>query len=131
MSTQEQDCLFCTLKNSEKNIIHGESYSILDGYPVTPGHTLVVPMAHKQDFFDLTDDELFNINSVIRMIRDMLTAGDPSIRGFNIGWNCGEVAGQTVMHAHCHIIPRRYGDMENPRGGVRGVIPEMQKYRLF
>ena len=101
-------------------------YVLPDAYPVTPGHVLVIPLEHRTDYFDLTSEELQDTHSALLQLRVELLA--EGVEGFNIGWNCGDAAGQTVGHAHCHLIPRRVGDMSNPAGGVRGVIPERQKY---
>lgn len=97
-------------------------FGILDGFPVSPGHFLIVSKALKVTFFDLSreeKDELFQLVETIKRMIDEVLAPD----GYNIGMNCGEAAGQTVMHFHCHVIPRYVGDMEDPRGGVRHCIP--------
>ncbi len=120
------DCKFCVLAASAEATRVGSVYIIDDGYPVTPGHTLIIPLRHCSDFFDLTADELRDTQRASLRVREEL--GRSGVDGFNIGWNCGEAAGQTIGHAHCHLIPRRAGDMTDPTGGVRGVIPEMQKY---
>jgi diadenosine tetraphosphate (Ap4A) HIT family hydrolase len=121
-------CFFCNLP--DERIIHESDnfYVIRDGYAVTPLHTLFISKQHWADWFDLSIEEQAELNSLIRMQANELLEEDPEIAGFNIGMNCGEAAGQTVMHFHAHLIPRRKGDMEDPRGGVRGVIPEKQKY---
>lgn len=103
-------------------------YSIADAYPVTTGHTLVFPKRHCGDYFDLTEPELMDIHSTLRRLRDAIFRADDSVEGFNIGWNCGEVAGQSIPHAHVHLIPRRRDDVSEPKGGVRGVIPGRQYY---
>jgi diadenosine tetraphosphate (Ap4A) HIT family hydrolase len=89
---------------------------------VTEGHTLIIPKRHTADYFDLVPAEVSAVNLLLQDQRKRLLAADSAIEGFNIGVNCGEVAGQTIFHCHVHLIPRREGDVENPRGGVRHVI---------
>lgn len=122
------DCRFCELVNSPHAIRVGSIFCIPDGYPVTEGHALVIPVRHTEDFFSLTPEELRDTRECLGILRDRWTA--VGVTDFNIGWNCGVAAGQTVGHAHCHFIPRRAGDQVDPAGGVRGVIPERQKYSV-
>lgn len=122
------NCVFC--KDFDKNrIIYEDStwVAIYDNYPVSKGHVLVIPKRHCETYFDLNFIELESISVTIGIVKRLL---DKKFKpdGYNIGINCGEAAGQTVKHCHIHIIPRYKGDMEDPRGGVRGVIPEKQKY---
>jgi len=98
-----------------------------DLHPVSRGHVLIVPYRHVASYFDATPEEKAAIMQMIDRARHWLQE-QYSPDGFNIGINCGAVAGQTVMHAHVHLIPRYKGDMADPRGGVRGVIPSKQKY---
>ena len=102
--------------------------AVEDLYPVTPTHMLIIPRRHVSDYFELHQPERNAIEQLLHDARGHLATRDKSISGFNIGVNVGEVAGQTVGHAHVHLIPRREGDMDDPRGGVRGVIPARQKY---
>jgi diadenosine tetraphosphate (Ap4A) HIT family hydrolase len=102
--------------------------AFLDGYPVTEGHTLIIPKRHVADYFDLFQPELNAIQQLLQSRQKALTEADPTIEGFNVGVNAGQVAGQTVFHCHIHLMPRRLGDMDDPKGGVRGVIPAKQKY---
>jgi diadenosine tetraphosphate (Ap4A) HIT family hydrolase len=81
-------------------------------------------------YFDLTDEERQSIHKLLEAQREKIEAEDISVEGFNIGWNCGEVAGQTVFHAHVHLIPRRKNDVENPRGGIRHLIPHKGNYEI-
>ena len=125
------NCPFCNIeKTADKSrIVYQDDtwIAIYDNYPVSEGHVLLIPKRHVETFFNLNMIELGSLGvtiGIIKMILDKKFHPD----GYNIGTNCGEVAGQTVMHCHIHIIPRYKGDMENPRGGVRGVIPEKQKY---
>ena len=104
------------------------AYAFRDKFPVTDLHTLVVPKRHVADYFDLHQPELNAINLLLSEIRETLMSEDSTITGFNVGTNVGESSGQTVFHCHVHLIPRRDGDTESPRGGVRGVISNKQSY---
>ena len=95
---------------------------------MTEGHSLVIPKRHAADYFELFQPESNAIQALMRETRSKLLDEDPSIDGFNMGVNSGEAAGQTVFHCHVHLIPRRKGDVESPRGGVRGVVPGKQSY---
>lgn len=122
------ECFFCNLPG-ERIIDESDNFRVIrDGFPVTEGHTLIIPKKHKETFFNLAYIEMHEVNKLLVKHKGLLQEADPSIKGFNIGMNCGKTAGQTVMHCHIHLIPRREGDMIDPRGGVRGVIPEKQKY---
>jgi diadenosine tetraphosphate (Ap4A) HIT family hydrolase len=121
-------CHFCSLT---EDIILDETGSclvILDLYPVTPLHTLIITKRHVASYFDLNDQERDDVQRLINKHRERILDEDENVTAFNIGINCGEDAGQTVMHCHIHLIPRRKGDIENPRGGVRGVIPDKRVY---
>lgn len=123
MPDNPSSCLFCAIPR-ERIIAQNElAYAIRDGFPVTPSHTLVLPKRHVADFFGLTADELAACNSLLHDLRQAILEKDSAVEGFNIGMNCGPVAGQTIFHCHIHLIPRRHGDVENPRGGVRHTIP--------
>ena len=122
------DCVFCNLDESRIEIENDLALSFKDLYPVTNGHTLVIPKRKVQSLFDLTEEETAAMFELIYLQKEDLKNKDSSITGFNIGVNDGEEAGQPIMHCHIHLIPRRSGDMEDPRGGVRGVIPEKQSY---
>jgi ATP adenylyltransferase len=121
-------CPFCTL--SAERIVYQNSFflTIKDGYPVTEQHTLIISKHHDLVLSTMSEDQLMLLHEAIKCSKDQISHLDPTVTGFNIGINEGEAAGQTVMHFHLHVIPRRKGDMQNPRGGVRGVIPEKQKY---
>ena len=97
--------------------------AIRDGFPVVKGHTLVIPRRHVPGLFDLADDELLACHQLLNRCRHALEVSDPTISGFNVGVNLGVAAGQTIFHCHFHLIPRRAGDVSDPRGGVRHVIP--------
>ncbi len=125
---RDKECIFC---NVSKNKIIKENQlaiAIEDNYPVTKNHLLVISKRHCSNYFDLYQPEINACNQLIFETREQLLKKDKSIEGFNIGNNSGEVAGQTIKHCHIHLIPRRKGDTENPRGGVRGVIKEKQNY---
>ncbi|MFC7514086.1 HIT family protein [Herbaspirillum sp. GCM10030257] len=122
------NCLFCTILPERIIAQNDLAYAIRDGFPVTDLHTLVIPKRHVEDFFGLTDEEILGCNRLILEVRETILKQDPTVQGFNIGMNAGEVAGQTVFHCHIHLIPRRKGDVENPRGGVRHTIPGKGHY---
>ncbi len=118
-------CLFCDIQSNDRRRIIAENnlaYAIRDGFPVTAGHTLFIPKRHVEDYFGLVPAEVTAINLLMVEQKKLLQEADSKIDGFNIGMNCGESAGQTVFHCHVHLIPRRKGDVENPRGGVRHII---------
>jgi ATP adenylyltransferase len=125
---RDPGCLFCNLPKDRIFSENELALAIRDAYPVTDGHTLIIPKRHVSDYFDLYQPELNAIEQLARECREHLLSSDKAISGFNIGSNAGTSAGQTVMHCHVHLIPRRQGDVENPRGGVRGVIPNKQGY---
>ncbi len=119
-------CRFCLLGKNEETRRFGSVAVLEDGYPVTPGHTLIIPVVHRHTYFDLTDRELRDVHRALAALHTEF--GEQGVTDFNIGWNAGVAAGQTVAHAHCHLIPRRRGDVEDPTGGVRGVIPDKRTY---
>lgn len=120
-----QHCPFC---NAENIVLENElAFAIFDIYPVNLGHLLIIPKRHVSDFFDTTIDERHAINQLLEQGKQLLELRHQP-DGYNIGINCGETAGQTIFHVHVHLIPRYKGDMDNPRGGVRGVIPEKRMY---
>jgi diadenosine tetraphosphate (Ap4A) HIT family hydrolase len=123
------DCPFCNQDIKSRIVAeHGSVFAVYDRFPVTEGHLLILPKRHTADWFSLTEEERHDAEKLILCLREKLLADDPTISGFNIGVNCGASAGQTIFHAHIHLIPRRDGDTDDPRGGVRGVIPHKQKY---
>jgi len=125
---REEGCLFCEIQ--KERILDQDDlfYVIRDGFPVTDLHTLVIPKRHVETYFDLYQPELNSCNRMIQKFKQQIEKEDESVKGFNIGINNGEVSGQTIFHCHVHLIPRREGDVKNPRGGVRGVIPNKQEY---
>lgn len=121
---REEGCLFCDIQTKDIKRVIAENnlaYAVSDGFPVTQGHTLFIPKRHINDYFGLVQAEVNAINSLVTEHKNKLQANDSTIEGFNIGMNCGEVAGQTIFHCHVHLMPRRKGDVENPRGGVRHI----------
>lgn len=123
-----EGCTFCEIPNDRIILENELAYAVLDAFPVTELHTLIIPKRHTEDFFSLYQPERNAMQSLMEQRRDEILATDPSVAGFNVGNNVGVTAGQTVMHCHTHLIPRREGDAEDPRGGVRGVIPDKQQY---
>lgn len=117
------------LNISEDNKIYkGDNFfMVFDGYPVSPGHILIISNEEKLDYFSLSGSEQEELTSLIKVAKEIIEK-DSHPNGYNIGMNCGEAAGQTVMHFHCHVIPRYIGDMENPRGGVRHCIKDKGYY---
>lgn len=121
-------CLFCSLP-LERVVLRNElAVAITDAFPVTDGHMLILPHRHVGDYLELWQPELNAIHQLQRQVVVKLRKDDVSISGFNIGTNAGASAGQTIFHCHVHVIPRRDGDVADPTGGIRGVVPERQKY---
>ena len=124
----DNNCPFCSAE-SERDLIASSSLSIafFDGFPVSPGHALIIPKRHISSFFDLSKEEQLDLlNLTDRVKRIVEERYNPD--GFNIGINVGEAAGQSIFHVHLHLIPRYKGDVVNPRGGVRAVIPTKQNH---
>jgi ATP adenylyltransferase len=122
-------CIFCD-KIKFKIIFSSIYFFVIrdTAYPVTKHHTLIVAKRHVSDYFELTKKELEDLNQILKDQKKNLLELDNEISGFNMGVNIGKDAGQSIMHCHIHLIPRRKDDVEDPRGGVRGVIPAKQKY---
>jgi diadenosine tetraphosphate (Ap4A) HIT family hydrolase len=119
-------CLFCKDPRGV-SLEHALAYSARDTYAVSPGHTLVIPRRHVASFFDLTPDEVAAIMALINEEKKRIDA-EFHPDGYNIGVNVGQAAGQSIFHVHIHLIPRYKGDVENPQGGVRHVIPRNAHY---
>jgi diadenosine tetraphosphate (Ap4A) HIT family hydrolase len=128
MKDPNNPCLLCNVKESGLADENKLAYASYDSYPVTDLHCLIIPKRHIKDYFKLTDEEIIACNELIKKIKKDIEIKDDTVKGFNIGTNLGKVAGQSVMHCHIHLIPRREGDVENPQGGVRSVIPLKQYY---
>ncbi len=122
-------CAFCELP-AERIVFQNElAIAFYDGYPVSEGHALVIPKRHVADYWGLTAAEREACHNLLDALRQSIQQKDPLVTGFNIGLNAGASAGQTVFHCHFHLIPRRDGDVPNPRGGVRHVIPGKGHYK--
>ena len=124
-----EDCIFCSKRNCKVIKTSKFFFIIRDtAYPVTEHHTLIISNRHIDNYFDLNKEEIVELDEIIKQQKKELQILDKTISGFNIGTNIGKDAGQSIMHCHIHLIPRRKGDVEDPKGGVRGVIPSKQKY---
>jgi diadenosine tetraphosphate (Ap4A) HIT family hydrolase len=120
-------CPFCSLDPDRIITANAHSLAIYDGFPVSPGHTLIIPRRHIVSFFEATREEQAVLLNLVNAMQQVLTA-ERNPDGFNIGINVGEAAGQTVMHLHIHLIPRYAGDQPDPRGGVRWIFPDKAAY---
>jgi len=129
MRDPNNPCIFCNTKESGLVNENSLAYSSYDTYPVSDLHYLIIPKRHIKDYFELNDDEVIACNELIKITKEEILSKDPLVKGFNIGTNAGKVAGQSVLHCHIHLIPRREGDVDNPQGGVRSVIPLKQHYK--
>lgn len=124
----EAGCVFCALEGSGRVLLENElALCIADAYPVSEG-SMVIPRRHVADGLELHQPEWNAVVELLKLRREQLSAQDATISGWNVGLNSGEAAGQTVFHAHWHLMPRRTGDDKSPRGGVRGVIKGKQHY---
>ena len=122
-----KSCPFCTLPAPRVIDENTTAMVIRDGYPVSPGHTLLIPKRHTGSFFDLSEQERGDLLALLDRAKRLLDA-ELQPQGYNIGINDGAAAGQTVPHLHVHLIPRFEGDLSDPRGGVRWVVPAKAKY---
>ena len=124
------ECPFCAYALDQNCWVAytDEIFVIKDKYPATDGHLLLIPYRHVSDYFDLTRQEQCEMNNLFDLCATILKKQYPGITGFNIGTNIGLSAGQSVDHCHVHMIPRRDGDVANPKGGVRGCVPEKMSY---
>jgi diadenosine tetraphosphate (Ap4A) HIT family hydrolase len=123
INARQSGCIFCDIPEDRIFAFNSLAFAMYDKYPVTELHALIIPKRHAPTFFDLFEPERRAINQLLDRLRDELLKKDGSVNGFNIGMNNGDTAGQTVGHTHVHLIPRRQGDVQDPRGGVRGIIP--------
>ena len=129
MRDPNNPCLFCNINESGLAEENDLAYASYDTFPVTDMHCLIIPKRHVKNYFDLTDEEIIACNTLIKNVKKEIEIKDPNVKGFNIGTNAGKVSGQSILHCHIHLIPRREGDVENPQGGVRSVIPSKQHYK--
>jgi len=127
-SVRMNPCPFCEMAPDRIVMEDGPCVAVSDRFPVSRGHHLILPRRHVASFQDLTDEEWLAIHRLAKSLMQQMQRDDQAIQGFNLGINDGRAAGQTIFHAHVHLIPRRTGDVRRPRGGVRGVIPGKQDY---
>ena len=128
MRDPNNPCLFCNTKESGVAHENDFAYASFDSYPVSKDHCLIIPKRHIKDYFELSKEELIACDKLVKIVKDKIISEDQSVKGFNFGTNIGKVSGQSIFHCHFHLIPRRDGDVENPQGGVRSVIPSKQHY---
>ena len=128
MSDPNNPCLFCNIHSEGIELENKLAYASYDSYPVSKYHTLIVPKRHVINYFELNSAEVLACDALLKEIKNRLEKKDNTIDGFNVGSNSGKTAGQSINHCHIHLIPRRSGDVENPQGGVRGVIASKQHY---
>lgn len=121
-------CLFCDIANDRIVAENEHTFAIWDEFPVTKHHALIIPKRHVDEYFGLNQDELLSSDLLLRIVRKMVLKADNTVEGFNIGINSGAVAGQSIFHCHIHLIPRRKGDVDHPKGGVRHLIPGKGNY---
>ena len=124
-----KDCIFC-FPPEERIISKYKFFYVLeDLYPVSKFHYLIIPYRHEENYFNLTNEEIIELHLILNKEKGKLTNLDKTISAFNVGINIGKDAGQTIFHTHIHLIPRRYKDIQNPEGGIRGVIPSKRIYK--
>ena len=127
---EDETCRFCQNRSGRRTMIEGQyGFAAWDRHPTSEGHFLVIPYRHFADYFDINDEER---EELWRLVAEGKKIADEQYRpdGYNIGINIGRWAGQSIPHLHIHVIPRYQGDVENPKGGVRGVIPNKKLYTL-
>ena len=129
MRDPNNPCLFCNIKENEIDHENSLAYASYDSFPVSEHHCLVIPKRHIKDYYGLTNEELIACNDLIKIVKDEILNKDKKVKGFNLGTNIGKISGQSIFHCHFHLIPRREGDVENPQGGIRSVIPSKQHYK--
>jgi diadenosine tetraphosphate (Ap4A) HIT family hydrolase len=123
-------CLFCDFTNPEQNTVIAETelaYARWDNFPVSKGHAEVVPKRHVESYFDLSDHEVLAMYGLVKQIKEIID-GLHRPDAFNIGVNDGKASGQSIHHCHIHLIPRYIGDVKNPRGGIRNILPRKEDY---
>ena len=129
LSAAQHDCPFCKRLRAHEMLLASRPLAVAfpDAFPVSPGHCLVIPRRHEPDFFALSREEQEDVWDLVWELRELLEA-EHDTASFNVGINAGEAAGQTVAHAHVHVVPRYPGDVPDPRGGVRWVLPDKARY---
>ena len=128
MNDPNDPCLFCNIKDRDINYENDLAFASYDSYPVSKLHCLIIPKRHMSDYLHLSNEELIACNDLIKLVKEEIIDKDQTVKGFNLGTNIGKVSGQSILHCHFHLIPRREGDVDNPQGGVRSVIPNKQHY---
>ncbi len=123
------DCVFCDIINNKSEILFENDFAVafFDSFPVSKGHTLIIPKRHVETYFDLSKEEndaIFELSIIVKKYLDEKYHPD----GYNVGYNVGIYGGQSVMHCHMHVIPRYQGDIDNPRGGIRKIVKGLKKY---
>lgn len=123
-----EPCIFCDQRDAPDLLATNDlAIAFSAGFPVSPGHALIVPRRHESDFFSLTSEEQASLVALVNPVRELLGERfQPD--AYNLGVNAGKAAGQTILHTHLHVIPRYAGDVAEPRGGVRWVLPEQARY---
>ena len=129
MRDPNNPCLFCNINESGCTHKNNLAYASYDSYPVSKHHCLIIPKRHIKDYFELSKDELIACDQLIKIVKEEILIKDQTVIGFNLGTNIGKASGQSILHCHFHLIPRREKDVENPQGGVRSVIPNKQHYK--
>ena len=129
MKDPNNPCLFCDVRKTGIVYENKLAYASYDSYPVSEHHCLIIPKRHIKDYFELSNDELVACDDLIKIVKKEISDKDPLVKGFNLGTNIGIVSGQSILHCHFHLIPRREGDVDNPQGGIRSVIPNKQHYK--
>ena len=129
MRDPNNPCLFCNIKECGPAMENELAYASYDSYPVSDMHCLIIPKRHVKSYFELSNQEVIACNELIKCVKKKIEIKDPKVKGFNMGTNVGEISGQSILHCHIHLIPRRVGDVDNPQGGVRSVIPSKQHYK--
>jgi ATP adenylyltransferase len=119
----EKRCVFCDIDRTRILDENELAFTTRDRFPVTPLHSLIIPKRHFPDYFSITEGERSACHELLQGLRKHILIEDPTVAGFNVGINVGPEAGQTIDHCHLHLIPRRPGDVPNPRGGIRHIIP--------
>jgi diadenosine tetraphosphate (Ap4A) HIT family hydrolase len=127
MSNMSKTCPFCTSLESRVFLENDLALAILDGFPISEGHSLIIPKRHVNSIFEIQKNELLGLFNLLTDVKNKLTE-QFSPDGFNIGINDNEAAGQTINHLHIHLIPRYKGDQKDPRGGIRWIFPDKAKY---
>ena len=128
MRDPNNPCLFCNINSKDLVFDNAFAFASFDSYPVSKFHSLIVPKRHVDNYFELNSKEVQACHDLVLKTKEKILKEDTTVKGFNIGTNLGKIAGQSIMHCHIHLIPRREGDVDNPQGGVRSVIPLKQHY---